>query len=142
MFHLRYGDVQDLRKEVSLKQQERTIETKKLAQRIALLCKEKKAVKVTILDLQKVGGFCSYFVIAGVNSLRQGNALFSSIQDDLDKDGIKALFQGGANDESGWLVLDYVSVIVHIFYKPVREFYSLEKLWADAKKIRIPAKLS
>ena len=99
-------------------------------------------MKVTILDLQKVGGFCSYFVIAGVNSLRQGNALFDSIQDDLDKDGIKALFHGSANDESGWLVLDYVSVIVHIFYKPVREFYSLEKLWADAKKIRIPAKLA
>ncbi|MCK9572377.1 MAG: ribosome silencing factor [Candidatus Omnitrophica bacterium] len=99
-------------------------------------------MQVTILDLQKIGGFCSYFVIASVNSLRQGNALCDSIQDDLAKDGIKSLFQCPANDESGWLVLDFVSVIVHIFYKPVREFYSLEKLWADAKKIRIPAKLS
>ena len=61
---------------------------------------------------------------------------------DLAKDAIKPLFHGPASDESGWVVLDYVSVIVHIFYKPVREFYALEKLWADAKKIRIPAKLS
>ncbi len=141
MHYLRHGNVQDLRQEISLKT-EQTIETKKLAQRIALLCKSKKAVKVTVLDLQKVGGFCDYFVIAGVNSLRQGSALSDSIQDDLAKDAIKPLFHGPASDESGWVVLDYVSVIVHIFYKPVREFYALEKLWADAKKIRIPAKLS
>ncbi len=43
-----------------------------------------------------------------------------------------------ANDESGWVALDFTSVVAHIFYEPMREFYSLERLWSDAKKVRIP----
>lgn len=82
-------------------------------------------------------GFCDYFVIASATSLRQVNAVARAIEDDLAKDGIKSLSRLLSNDESGWIVLDFVSIVVHIFYKPLREFYSLERLWADAKRIRI-----
>jgi len=88
--------------------------------------------------MRKVSGFCDYFVISSGTSLRQVNAIAAGIQEDLGKKGIRALSAVSPNDESGWVVLDFVSVVAHIFYKPMREFYSLERLWADAKKVRIP----
>jgi ribosome-associated protein len=87
--------------------------------------------------MRSVSSFCDYFVILNGNSLRQVNAFAQAIQEELEKDRIKSLSKVSPNDESGWVVLDYVSVVAHIFYKPMREFYSLERLWSDAKRIRI-----
>ncbi len=84
-----------------------------------------------------MAGFCDYFVIASGNSLRQVSAISLAIQQDLEISKIKSLSKVSANDESGWIALDYASVIAHTFYKPLREFYSLEGLWSDAKKIRL-----
>ena len=110
-----------------------------MAQAIARAAKSIKAKKVVILDVSKVAGFCDYFVIASGNSLRQTSAIAQAIQDDLEKVGIKSLSRAFRGDESGWIALDYVSVIAHSFYKPMREFYSLESLWSDAKKVRVSA---
>ena len=87
--------------------------------------------------MHKVSGFCDYFVIVSGTSNRHVSAIAQGIQDDLAKDSIKSLYKVSPNDESGWTVLDYVSVIVHVFYKPIREFYALERLWSDAKKVRV-----
>ncbi len=111
-----------------------------LARRIAAVAKSKKAQKVLILDMRSVSTFCDYFVILSGTSLRHVNALARAIHEDLDKDRIKPLSKLSANDDSGWMVLDYVSVVAHIFYKPMREFYSLERLWSDAKRVRCPKK--
>lgn len=92
------------------------------------------------MDMHKVSSFCDFFVILSGTSSRHVNALAKAIDEELTKSGIKSLSRVPANDESGWIVLDYVSVIVHIFYKPMREFYSLERLWSDAKKVRVPRK--
>jgi len=108
-----------------------------LARRIATVAKSKKADKVVILDMRNVGSFCDYFVILSGTSIRHVNALAKNIQEDLEKDGIKPLSKASANDESGWMVLDFGSVLTHIFYKPLREFYSLERLWSDAKRVRV-----
>jgi len=140
-----------------------------LALRIAAVAKSKKAQDVTVLDMRDVSTFCDYFVLLSGTSLRQINAIAKAIQEDLsrpslksyttskkgrdldksrilskarDKNEIKSLSKVSGNDESGWIVLDYVSVVVHIFYKPMREFYSLERLWSDAKKVRIPRSVS
>lgn len=103
------------------------------------MAKSKKAEDVVILDVSKVAGFCDYFVISSGNSLRQATAIAQAIQDDLELKKIKSLSKLSRNDESGWIALDYVSVIAHSFYKPVREFYSLEELWSDARRIRVTA---
>ena len=84
-----------------------------------------------------MAGFCDYFVIASGNSLRQATAIAQAIQEDLEIQKIKSLSKVSPNDESGWIALDYSSVIVHAFYKPVREFYSLEELWSGAKRVRV-----
>jgi len=58
--------------------------------------------------MRGVAGFCDYFVIADGNSLRQVNALGQSIEEDLAKDRIKPLSKASPNDESGWVVLDFI----------------------------------
>jgi ribosome-associated protein len=87
--------------------------------------------------MRPVCSFCDYFVISSGTSLRQVNAIAQAVQEDLDKEKIKSLSRLPANDESGWIVLDYSSVVAHIFHKPMREFYALEHLWSDAKRVRI-----
>ena len=112
-------------------------DSRKLAQRISEIAKGKLAEKLVVLDMREVTSFCDYFVIMSASSLRQTNAIAQAIDEELDKVRIKPLSKVSSIDESGWIVLDFVSVIVHIFYKPLREFYSLERLWADAKKVRL-----
>ncbi len=87
--------------------------------------------------MRKACNFCDYFIILSAASLRQTNAISQAIVEDLDREKIKPLFFPLPNDESGWIALDFASVIVHIFYKPVREFYALERLFADAKRVRL-----
>ena len=89
-----------------------------------------------ILDMRGISNLCDYFVIASGNSNRQVNAIAQAIIADLDVDGIKPLSKGMANDESGGVVLDFGSVVAHIFHKPMREFYSLERLWSEAKIVK------
>jgi len=88
--------------------------------------------------MRDVTSFCDYFVILSCTSLKHVNAVKEAIIEDLDKEGIKPLSKVTSQDESGWVVLDFSSVVTHIFYKPMREFYSLERLWSDAKKLRLP----
>lgn len=90
--------------------------------------------------MMKVCGFCDYFVICSANSLRQVNAISDAILEAMEKDKIKPISRVNSNDESGWIVLDYLDVVVHIFYAPAREFYALEHLWSDAKKVRVSQK--
>lgn len=111
-----------------------------LALRIASIAKSKKSKKVVVLDTRKVSSFCDYFVILSTTSLRQANAVSQAIQEELEKDKIKSVSKIPENDQSGWLVLDYASVVVHIFYEPMRDFYSLERLWSDAKRVRLSEK--
>jgi ribosome-associated protein len=90
--------------------------------------------------MRKVAAFCDYFVIASGTSNRQIGAVADAIQEELLKSGLKPLARPEFSDQSGWIVLDYLSVIVHLFYAPVREFYALERLWGDAKKVRIASR--
>jgi len=116
------------------------IEPKNIALRIAQVARSKKATGLVILDMRQVCTFCDYFVIASAHSIRQVNAIGQAIEEELNKYRIKSLSKASVNDESGWVVLDYSSVVAHVFYEPMREFYSLERLWSDAKKLRIPKK--
>lgn len=92
---------------------------------------------MVILDLRKVAAFCDYFVIASATSLRHASTIAQGVEEELAKYKIKPRGKVSRSDDSGWVVLDFVSVIVHVFYEPVREFYALESLWSDAKKVRV-----
>jgi len=98
---------------------------------------KKKAFDLLVLDISESSSFADYFILCSGNSNRQVQAIASSIELDLKKQGIYPLGIEGFN-EGTWILLDYDEVIIHVFYQPVREFYELERLWADAPKIPFP----
>ena len=98
----------------------------------------KKAMNLVALDVSDLTSFADVFIICSGRSNRQVNAIAEHIQVDLKKHKIKPLSVEGMGD-GHWLLLDYGHVIIHIFYDPVREFYDLEGLWVDARRIETPA---
>ncbi|MCM8799378.1 MAG: ribosome silencing factor [Candidatus Omnitrophica bacterium] len=86
--------------------------------------------------MRKVSNFCDYFLILSGNSKPHLKAISEEIEKDLAKENIKPLVSFSKQLDSGWIVLDYISVIVHIFYKPLREFYNLEHIWQDASRVK------
>jgi len=110
-----------------------------LAQRIANIALEEKAFDVLILDVRDVTVLADYFVIASGRSTIQVKVIAENIEDLLLEEGYRPLRREGFN-EGRWVILDYGSVIVHIFRQQEREYYELEKLWGDAREIEIAAR--
>lgn len=99
---------------------------------------EKKAQNLIVLDVRGLTSIADVFMICSGRSNRQVNAIADAIVARLKKHKIKPLSVEGTG-EGHWILLDYGHVIIHVFYEPVREFFDLEGLWADAKRIEIPA---
>lgn len=91
----------------------------------------KQAADILLLDTRKVCSFADYFVICTGESNRQIQAIFDEVEHVLRKEGILLHHYEGTLD-SGWLLLDFVDVIVHIFAPSEREYYQLDKLWSKA----------
>ena len=98
----------------------------------------KKAINLVVLDVHELTSFADTFIICSGRSNRQVNAIAEHIQVDLKKHKIKPLSVEGLG-QGHWVLLDYGHVIIHVFYEPVREFYDLEGLWVDAKRIETSA---
>lgn len=101
----------------------------------------KKARNVVILDVHELTSIADVFIICSGDSNRQASAIADFIRVELKKDNIKLLGMEGGN-EGHWVLLDYGHVIIHVFYKPVRDFYDLEGLWIDAKRIKTESLLN
>jgi ribosome-associated protein len=97
----------------------------------------KKAMNLVALDVHELTSFADIFIICSGRSNRQVNAIAEHIQIDLKKHKIKPLSVEGVGD-GHWVLLDYGHIIIHVFYEPIREFYDLEGLWLDAKRIETP----
>ncbi|MDH3799803.1 MAG: ribosome silencing factor [Desulfobacterales bacterium] len=98
---------------------------------------EKKALNLIVLDVRDLTSIADVFIICSGRSNRQVNAIADSIVAKLKKHKIKPLSVEGTG-EGHWVLLDYGHVVIHVFYEPVREFFDLEGLWADAKRITTP----
>ena len=92
---------------------------------------ERQASDIVLLDTRKVCSFADYFVICNGESERQLRAIYEEVEHSLKKDGVLPARHEGRVD-SGWLLLDYGDVIVHIFSTEEREFYQLDQLWSQA----------
>jgi ribosome-associated protein len=97
---------------------------------------DKKGWDITVLELKEVSLITDYFVIANGNSRIQTQAIADSIEEELKKAGILLARREGYT-EGTWILLDYGFMIVHVFLKDQREFYSLERLWGDAPRIPV-----
>ena len=107
------------------------------AREIALLgafaASEKKASGVVILEMEKLTSFTDYFLICTGDTDVQIRAIADAIVGDLKKRKIRVLPVEGY-ENAKWVLLDYGDVVVHIFHPELREFFQLEKLWADAPR--------
>ena len=98
----------------------------------------KKAMHVVALDVRELSSIADVFIICSGRSNRQVSAIAEHIERQLRGCKIKPLSVEGTA-EGHWVLMDYGHVIIHVFFDPVREFYDLEGLWSDARRIPIPA---
>lgn len=111
------------------------LESVDLARKVVNMIADKKGSDIVLLDIRQVSLLADYFVICSGASERQVRAIVDEILEKVKKEaGIVPLnVEGGGS--SGWLLVDYGSVIVHIFAPSLREYYSLEKLWSEATMV-------
>ena len=96
----------------------------------------KKAEDIKVIKIEDLTVIADYFVIATGTSTTQVRALSDEVEFKLSEVSIKPIGREGT-DTKNWVVLDYNNVIVHIFYPTAREFYDLDRLWADGTQIEI-----
>jgi ribosome-associated protein len=87
-----------------------------------------------LLDARNVCSFADYFVICAGDTERQIRTIYDEIEHSLKREGVLPHHHEGTID-SGWLLIDYVDVIVHIFGALEREYYQLDELWSEAKPV-------
>lgn len=95
----------------------------------------KKGKEITAIKVSDLTVLTEYFLICTANSSTQIRAIADEVEDKLENAGVKPHHIEGRS--TGWLVLDYGSVIVHIFGRNEREFYGLDKMWNDAEIINL-----
>ena len=104
-----------------------------LAKRAALAMDAKKALDLKIIGIRDISILADYFVLATGTSGTQVKALADEVEYQLDQEGIKASHVEGYRSNS-WILLDYGSVVIHIFTEESRTFYDLDRLWVDGKE--------
>lgn len=102
---------------------------------------EKKALNPVVLDLREIASFTDYFVIVGGANERQVQAVSDEVYESLKKLGHKAARVEGYKTAE-WILLDYGDFVVHVFDQKARQFYDLERLWRESKRVELPAEFS
>jgi len=105
-----------------------------LARRVVTLAEDKKAADIVLLDLSGLTTMADYFVVASGGSERQLDAIVDGIVSGMRDEKVHAFGREGTA-ASHWVLVDFGSVIVHVFTPPERDFYQLERHWAEAKTI-------
>ena len=95
---------------------------------------EKKAEEIRIIDISEISPLADYFVIASGNNVNHLRAMADEVEQKLFKAGVK-LHHSEGYSVATWILLDFGNILVHLFNKEQREFYSLDHLWSDAKKV-------
>ena len=109
------------------------IQLPKEVQTVIECLQEKKAEEVTVLDLRNLTSFTDYFVICTGESEPQVKTIFKKVEEKMSAEGIRCHHLEGRS-ENGWVLMDYNDFVVHIFLTEKRQYYELERLWADAPR--------
>ncbi len=107
-----------------------------LATAVAKTLDTKKADRIDVIEIADLTILSDYFVIASANNTTHVKSLADEVEFELKKLG-KYTERVEGYQNANWIILDYVDVVVHIFHEETRNFYNLEKLWADGKKLDI-----
>ncbi len=102
------------------------------AKSVARIADEHKGEHIVVLDMREVTLVADYFVIITGHNLIQVGALADYVEEGMAKVGVEMLTRVGRN-QAQWVLLDYGSVVVHVFTEDARSYYDLERLWGDAE---------
>ena len=111
-----------------------TIETTTLARRAVEIAEDKQASDIVMLDLQQLSYVADYFVICSGESDRQLKAILDAIDETLSREFNREARIEGTPD-TGWVLLDYGDVVIHIFSVALRDYYRIERLWSKATPV-------
>lgn len=106
----------------------------KMAYVMANAASDKKGKDIRILNLENLSPIADYFVICSGGSDVQVKAIANEIEDKMEEAGYEIIHKEG-HQFGRWILLDYGNVIAHVFYEEEREFYGIERVWADAEQI-------
>ena len=108
-----------------------------LAREIVRLASDRGAADILLMDIRKLSIIADFFIICSGDNQRQIRAISQGIQDGVEEAyGLGTLHRAGPEqEEAGWVLLDYGSVVVHVFSPQMREFYRLERLWNEASTL-------
>jgi ribosome-associated protein len=110
--------------------------------KLALKCaSDKKAFDIVSFDLREIASFTEFFVIVSGLNARQIQAIADDIEENLKKQIAMRPTRIEGYSTAEWVLMDYGDFVVHIFEKKAREFYDLERLWRDAKRVELPESL-
>ena len=122
-----------------MQKRKKDVDSTKLCDAIVEGMQENKAKDIVVLDLREISNsVCDFFVICSGESSTQVEGISSSVTRHTRKELKEKPWHIEGKTTSEWILLDYVNVVAHIFYKDARPFYDLEDLWADAKRTDIP----
>ena len=106
------------------------------ARRAARAALDKRAVGLVVLDVRGISSVTDYFLVCSGRSTTQVEAIADAVRAELKADGVRPLHSEGVA-ESGWILLDYGDVLVHVFLEATRAYYALERLWGDAPAMEL-----
>ena len=113
-----------------------------LAQKMVKILDGKKATDIKLIDIRGLSTLGDYFLLASASNTTLTKSLSDELEERLSKeDGLEPKRIEGYQSAS-WILLDYYDVIVHIFYAETRQYYSLERLWADGKEVDLSGLLA
>ncbi|MCC6026483.1 MAG: ribosome silencing factor [Caldimicrobium sp.] len=112
------------------------MDVERLKDLIIKLLEDKKGEEILPIDLRKKVDFADYFLLCSAHSTKHAQGLADYVTLELKKIGIIPLSVEGM-EQGNWIVLDYGSIVVHIFYEPIRRLYNLEELWLDLPQRRV-----
>lgn len=112
------------------------ISTKEVAARVVAALEDKKGLDIEILKIDEVTTLADYFVICTGTSNTHVNALTGSVEKTMDEVGEPLVSREGHRSGT-WVLLDYGSVVAHVFTEDTRKFYGLERLWNDAARVTL-----
>ncbi len=110
------------------------LEALEVARKAAEAASEKQAGNIVVLDTRKVCSFADYFLICSGETERQVQAIYEEIEHALKNAGVKPAYREGT-PSSGWMLLDFGDVVIHIFAPFEREYYQLDELWNAATPV-------
>lgn len=108
-----------------------------LAKKIVKILDDKKARDLALIDIAEVSQIADYFIICSGTSSTHVKALADEVEFQTGETAKDAGYHKEGYGDGTWVLLDYKDVIVHIFYGETRDFYNLEHLWSDGKKLDI-----